>query len=327
MSWLSGGVLFAVGVALWVAYLLPSMLRRRQAQGAEQEAVKLQHALQVLAETGELPLDDLGPAQRFQELKQQSKRERQIERENLRALHRAEEQRKALAKQQRKAERMSEHARRASLIRVRTLAAWVLLLSIATIMVGTVTVFFGVTWMVIGAGVIGAVASITTLRTIVRRLGPGVAVSGQQSASNAGVAFEPVNLPQQSSSRRWTPNPLPAPLHLAEGSAAAATIASNEAVEALRRRAREVAAESAQPPLPSVTAARARAAAMAAHPSSYGMRLRQTTPQARAAAVVGSAPLSPAEQVAAKYRSLDALVELDESTFDVSEVLQRRRAV
>ena len=333
MTWLSGGVLFAVGAALWVAYLLPSMLRRRHAQAAEHEAAQLQQALQSLAETGELPAEIPSPRDQLRERKMRDKHERVIERENLKALHDAEAQRKALAKQQRSEARHTAEARRASLIRLRTTAAWVLLLSLVTIVGGTVAVFFGVTWMVIGAGVIGAVAALVTLRGIVTRLATLSAHGVGRRAAADAEAFTPVDLPTSAPSRRWTPQPLPSPLHLAEGSAAAATIASSDAVEALRRRAREVAAESAQPAIPSVAAARARAAAMAAHPATYGKQLRAASSASQAAARTVSASAAPnprmsaAEQVAARYASLDALPGVDEAAFDVSEVLQRRRAV
>jgi hypothetical protein len=50
-----GGVIVLVAVALWLVYLLPSWHSRRQFDAAERNAVRLNQALRVLAETSETP--------------------------------------------------------------------------------------------------------------------------------------------------------------------------------------------------------------------------------------------------------------------------------
>jgi hypothetical protein len=52
---LSGGVIFLVAVLLWMLYLLPSWRGRFQYNAAERNAVRLNQALRVLAETSETP--------------------------------------------------------------------------------------------------------------------------------------------------------------------------------------------------------------------------------------------------------------------------------
>src|SRR4051794_4703382 len=52
---LGGGVMVAVAAALWIAYLLPSWLHRRQYIATERNAVRLQQTLRILAETAETP--------------------------------------------------------------------------------------------------------------------------------------------------------------------------------------------------------------------------------------------------------------------------------
>ncbi|HLP22484.1 MAG TPA: hypothetical protein VK139_00375, partial [Microbacteriaceae bacterium] len=111
----------------------------------------------------------------------------------------------------------------------------------------------------------------------------------------------------------------------------ASTIASSEALEALRRRAREIAAEAVEPTPPSLVAARARAAAMAAHPSSYGQRMRAR--MAAEAQVRGSAsanvpmavPRTAAEQAAARILAAGDIAATASAQLDVADVLQRRR--
>ncbi len=55
MDVIGGGVLVAAAAALWIAYLLPSWLRRRQYLATERNAVRLQQTLRILAETAETP--------------------------------------------------------------------------------------------------------------------------------------------------------------------------------------------------------------------------------------------------------------------------------
>ncbi|NNC11532.1 hypothetical protein HII28_06520 [Planctomonas sp. JC2975] len=52
---LSGGVVIALAAALWLAYLVPTWLRRRDYLNAERNAVRLQQTLRILAETAEAP--------------------------------------------------------------------------------------------------------------------------------------------------------------------------------------------------------------------------------------------------------------------------------
>ena len=52
---LGGGVIVAVSVLLWLVYLVPSWYERRQYDAAERNAVRLNQALRVLAETSETP--------------------------------------------------------------------------------------------------------------------------------------------------------------------------------------------------------------------------------------------------------------------------------
>lgn len=331
MSWLSGGVLFAVGAVLWAAYLLPSLLRRRNERAVELEASELQAALHTLAETGELPEGALSTREHLNRAKQFDREERRIERDNLRALREAEHERKRAERDARHRERLSAAHQRAELVRLRMVAAWVLLLAVLTCVGGVVAVFFGVTWIVAGGGAVVAMAAVVTLRDVARRIaaldGTAAVLHPGQPVREFALTTEPRT---ESASRAWQPRDLPTPLHLASGSAASATIAASDALEALRRRAREIAAESAEPTLPSVTAARARAAAIAAHPSSYGQRMRarlNASVQVRAAvaAAVPAPVLSRAEQVAARVVANDVLSgELDVS-LDVSAVLQRRR--
>ncbi|MGN7798186.1 hypothetical protein [Leifsonia sp. 22587] len=52
---MGGGVVVALAAALWLAYLVPVWLRRREYIATERNAVRLQQTLRILAETSELP--------------------------------------------------------------------------------------------------------------------------------------------------------------------------------------------------------------------------------------------------------------------------------
>ncbi|ODA89893.1 hypothetical protein ATY41_11805 [Leifsonia xyli subsp. xyli] len=52
---MGGGVVVALAAALWLAYLVPLWLRRREYLATERNAVRLQQTLRILAETAELP--------------------------------------------------------------------------------------------------------------------------------------------------------------------------------------------------------------------------------------------------------------------------------
>lgn len=52
---MGGGVVVALAAALWLAYLVPVWLRRREYLATERNAVRLQQTLRILAETSELP--------------------------------------------------------------------------------------------------------------------------------------------------------------------------------------------------------------------------------------------------------------------------------
>lgn len=52
---LGGGVMLAIGAALWALYFLPIWTKRRKFAAAEQNALRIQRTLRMLAETAELP--------------------------------------------------------------------------------------------------------------------------------------------------------------------------------------------------------------------------------------------------------------------------------
>lgn len=50
-----GGLVVVAAAALWLVYLIPTWLRRREYLATERNAVRLQQTLRILAETAEVP--------------------------------------------------------------------------------------------------------------------------------------------------------------------------------------------------------------------------------------------------------------------------------
>ncbi|MDQ4137852.1 MAG: large exoprotein, partial [Actinomycetota bacterium] len=49
------GIMLALAAVLWLIYLVPSWVRRREYLATERNAVRLQQSLRILAETAEVP--------------------------------------------------------------------------------------------------------------------------------------------------------------------------------------------------------------------------------------------------------------------------------
>lgn len=298
---LGGGVIMLVAVLLWLVYLLPSWYSRRQYDAAERNAVRLNQALRVLAETSETPDEvrlelNARTAMAQQRLARQALAEREsaalehakVELERARTdrvtsealakveLERARGERAAAeaaarvqvdaAHAQARAEivaaRSTPSARRARARRGLRFAAT--LLGIAGLAVAGWGVFEVVTIGVqlwLWVGVAVAAASGLVLHRL-SRVAARAAVKVAAPVERADVRVQDVELEQ--ASREWAPRELPRPLTASAGSRAAAVIEAEAARESLRQAALEEAMREraeAQRP-PSIDTARvARAAA------------------------------------------------------------------
>lgn len=283
MDAIGGGVLVAVAAGLWVAYLLPTWFRRGQYLATERNAVRLQQTLRILAETAETPEEvrveatarDVAVQQRI--LAQRSEQAR-LEAEAAEQLAIAEraaaEQRAAAARakaeralaSKRAAEADAEAATmstdpaamRRALRRRRAACSLGMLVSLIVVIVGAIGLPFGMSPLVAGVGLAGAVAGFAGVAMLARRTVPVMAAPSVAPAVTSRP-FEPIDLPAPvaAPTASWTPQPLPKPLHLSRGTIAAAAMASVDAAEGLRRAAVDAAiAERAarlEPELPKLT--------------------------------------------------------------------------
>jgi uncharacterized membrane protein len=288
-----GGVLLALAAGLWLVYLIPTWLRRREYLATERNAVRLQQTLRVLAETAEVPVAIRAEttARSVAEQQRTLRQAQQLAMREARAIEAAHRARDAAAL--RRAERIADAqpavaavvsaralaARR--LRRTRGLTSLVFLGAIVTIVVQLV--LMAATGIAAGAWLVLAFSGVA-VATSFSLLGRLAAVSRSRAVLVAQrvplrKAMSPAQRVEHVEST-WTPVPVPKPLYLSRA------VMDNVAVEAR------------------LAAAELQAAAAEAQE-----RLR--------AAQATVTPFNRAEPVEAK-RTLRAL--------DLDEVLRRRRA-
>ncbi|AND17139.1 hypothetical protein [Rathayibacter tritici] len=291
-DWLGGGVVWALAAVLWVAYLIPTWMRRRSYNATERNAVRLQQTLRILAETAEVPEHVRAEATAREVALQQRRlrvtetRRRAEEKAQTMELAQAE---KAAREALRRAAASARRSTRSgpSALRWRQGAALTVLVGVVAALVGLVMLPFGGTGAVPLVGLLLLVAGLGTLILLApgrRRTAAPAAVVPTAAATQrrraevfeaelaedeADTASEEFDEDRAS----WTPRPLPKPLYLSRGTVAASAMASIDAVERLRTAAAE--AERAQraaanaPEVAPLRAPRAAASAPEAHrPSS-----------------------------------------------------------
>lgn len=254
---LGGGVIVLVAVLLWLVYLLPSWASRRQYDAAERNAVRLNQALRVLAETSETPDEvRLELNARTALAQQRLARRALVEREDLAKRAQAqqdqaglEEARVALAVARDQPAARRARARR----RARLLTTMIGLLAVGLVGWGAFSAAWGLLAVGVGLSVVCA-ALLRRMARVGRRAISGVTVT--DAAVRTRTAVQDVALAAEE--RSWAPRELPRPLTASAGSRAAAMLDAAEARDALREAALEEAlrarTEAERPP--SITAAR-----------------------------------------------------------------------
>ncbi|MDX2375906.1 hypothetical protein M4I32_03730 [Microbacterium sp. LRZ72] len=231
---LGGGVIVLVAVALWMVYLLPTWHSRHRYYAAERNAVRLNQALRVLAETSETPGEvrlelSARTALHQQRLAKRLQAEKQsAELESLRAD--VEAARRAPAARRARARR-----------RARLLASTLLLTGLAVIGVGVwQTVQTGSQLALWGGAVLAGLSLVILGR--MSRVAARAASREKRVVEEAPVVtsatMQDLALTVERP-RGWVPRPLPQPLASAAGSRASAQLDAAEAHEHLRRAARE----------------------------------------------------------------------------------------
>lgn len=224
---LSGGVIVLVAVLLWMLYLLPSWRGRYQYNAAERNAVRLNQALRVLAETSETP-DEVRLELNARTALAQQKLAKRVQSEKEAA--ELVKLRAELAATRADPVLRQARARR----RVRVMAATMLLAGLAVAGLGVWQLIVGGAQILIWVGGALAVVAAITLQkmaSVARREArrPVARVVVEDAAPR-------VSPPLHDQGRAsWTPRPLPQPLAAMSGSLAQTARAEIEAQQDLRR--------------------------------------------------------------------------------------------
>lgn len=167
-----GGLIFVVAALLWAAVLVPSWVRRREFKAAEQNALRLQRTLRVLAETAEVPTEVRVEATAREALAQErllrtAQRQQEAERKaelteartaQIRAEMRAQQMRRKQAALVRAAK-----LRRPVVRRVRSFSALVLVVALATMLIGAGTLIAGLGPTLVLSGLAATISAIGAL--------------------------------------------------------------------------------------------------------------------------------------------------------------------
>ncbi len=238
-DFLGGGLIFGVAAVLWVVYLIPSWMRRRNFIAAESNAVRMQQTIRALVETQDSPTEvDAEISSRGLHAQRRKLHEAEVAaRAKLRAAHEAAQEKRAreeLSPQQTYA--ITKH--RIRTLRVISLISFLVALLITAAGVALMMYTGAPLLILIGVGALAlGLLSFRVLAASARRAkaqlarAPRVTSSSRASESTASVI--------QSTDRSWSPTQLPEALHLKPGSLAAGTIAASDAAARLRRAALE----------------------------------------------------------------------------------------
>lgn len=235
---LGGGVIVLVAVLLWLVYLLPSWHSRRQFDAAERNAVRLNQALRILAETSETPQEVRLELNARTAMAQQKLARRAVAEREHTALEQARTELEQ-ARDERAAARSTPAARRARARRRTRMTLSIFgLLAVASAAGGGWLVFTTGSQVLLWSGVGVAVVCGLLLQRM-NRVGARSATrtAAPVHASHESRIVQDVPLPVDR--RSWAPRELPRPLTVSAGSQAAAVLDAAAAREALRHAALE----------------------------------------------------------------------------------------
>jgi hypothetical protein len=241
---IGSSVIIAIAAVLWLAYLVPSWLRRREYLATERNALRLQQTLRVLAESAEVPL-----AVRTEATARSAAHHEKILRKQLQrteAITRAQDAAGARAAARRLAEVQpyiaadiavtSRASRR--LRRSRAMTSLVLLASVVAAGFGVSQLLASGAWLLLASGAVVASGSLIMLGQMATvsharaQLAHGLKV---QRTAAAPVVEAPVK--QVAPRQPWTPVPVPKPLYLSRPQVARTVDASLQAAAELRQAA------------------------------------------------------------------------------------------
>ncbi|MEY4532299.1 MAG: hypothetical protein RI926_68 [Actinomycetota bacterium] len=287
-----GGIVFAIAAALWVAYLIPTYLRRRNFDATERNAVRMQQTIRALAETSDVP----------EEIRVEASARAVIEQK--RVLRQAEAAARAQVRQAAGRAVGYDHegitaAHRAR--RNRFASAMFLLATIMGAGVGIVLLANGGSWETLAISCISFAIALV-IQEVVVSSSAAESVPSTNANRFASDIFDQGYYKAAPAARTWTPTQLPRPLHLSEGTLAQAVVQSQLAADRMRQNAQESALVERM------------------NMDNAGLEnLRRSVP-----ATPVQAPA--ADSVTARLAGMGVVAETESAQLDLDAVLRRRRA-
>ena len=238
-------VIIALAAVLWLAYLVPTWLRRREYLATERNALRLQQTLRIMAETAEVPQEvrvettARNAAQLERVLKNQLRRTAAIAEAQAAAVARAAARRLAETQPALAADVAITSPASRRLRRSRAVTAAILFTALAGSGLGVAEFVASGAWTLLAGSVavtvgcfamLGQMASVGRARAELARSlrsRPAVVVAAPR------VAVAPAAPVQVS----WTPVPVPKPLYLSRPAPERSLVASLEAAAELRQAA------------------------------------------------------------------------------------------
>jgi hypothetical protein len=243
---LSSGVMLALAAGIWLVYLVPTWLKRREYLATERNAVRLQQTLRILAESSEVPVavraeTSARSVAAFQRsLRKQEQLAEAVERARDAAAAEAASRRIATAQPALAAVVASRSTASRRLRRTRVAASGVLFTSLATLLVQVAFAVTGglaaTTLAVLAFSVIGGVTSFAMLGRLATVSRARAAALVQPEARAPQPVRQPVvrQQPVQETVKPWTPVPLPKPLYLSKPAPPSVVIVADEVSAELR---------------------------------------------------------------------------------------------
>lgn len=242
---IGSSVIIAVAAVLWLAYLVPSWLRRREYLATERNALRLQQTLRVLAESAEIPLavrteaTARSAAQHEKVLRKQLQRTEAITRAQDAASARAAARRLAEVQPYIAADIALTSTASRRLRRSRAITSLILLGAIVTAGFGVSLLLATGAWALLAVGTVVAAGSFVMLGQMATvsharaQLAHGLIAHHKVVAPVVVAPVRTTAAPRQP----WTPVPVPKPLYLSRPQVARTVDASLQAAAELRQAA------------------------------------------------------------------------------------------
>jgi hypothetical protein len=224
LTGLGGGLMLAIAAGLWLVYLVPNWLKRREYLATERNAVRLQQTIRVLAETAEVPAE----VRREAAARQLAYEQRADLTNGPVAVGRPVSKPVPIPDDPR-----SLAAKR--LRRGRVLSAFVLLGSVIVIVAQSAIIVasgaFASSWLILATAVLAGVGAITMLRRLADISRARREVTGERPARRTSLGralrAEPAGVVPEAS-EPWTPVAVPKPRYLERSFAPSVTVDVSE---------------------------------------------------------------------------------------------------